>query len=134
MSLAILNYSSRYDEALKHFSNAVSRAKEVRGSQSMWATLYVNQAHAFRKMGYVLLTSHLCLSEFIFCSQLLEAKEGYMRVLEIEPRHTIAIASLGITHHLLFELEDAIARYHEVCSMWTHIFRSNIYTCLRPWQ
>ncbi|CCO28611.1 Anaphase-promoting complex subunit cut9 AltName: Full=20S cyclosome/APC complex protein cut9 [Rhizoctonia solani AG-1 IB] len=98
--LGTVAYENRkYDEALKHFSNAVSRAKEVRGSQSMWATLYVNQAHAFRKMG-----------------QLLEAKEGYMRVLEIEPRHTIAIASLGITHHLLFELEDAIARYHE--SLW----------------
>ncbi|CAE6461847.1 unnamed protein product [Rhizoctonia solani] len=99
--LGVVAYENRkYDEALKHFSNAVSRAKEVRGSQTMWATLYVNQAHAFRKMG-----------------QLQEAKEGYMRVLEIEPRQTIAIASLGITHHLLFELEDAIARYHEALAI-----------------
>lgn len=41
----------RYDEALKHFSNAVSRAGEVRGSQTIWATLYLNQAHAYRKTG-----------------------------------------------------------------------------------
>ncbi|KAF8699285.1 Anaphase-promoting complex, cyclosome, subunit 3, partial [Rhizoctonia solani] len=99
--LGVVAYENRkYDDALKHFSNAVSRAREVRGSQTMWATLYVNQAHAFRKIG-----------------QLKEAKEGYMRVLEIEPRHTIAIASLGLTHHLLFELEDAIARYHEALAI-----------------
>ncbi|QRW18018.1 cell division control protein 16 [Rhizoctonia solani] len=99
--LGVVAYENRkYDDALKHFSNAVSRAREVRGSQTMWATLYVNQAHAFRKIG-----------------QLQEAKEGYMRVLEIEPRHTIAIASLGLTHHLLFELEDAIARYHEALAI-----------------
>lgn len=47
-----------------------------------------------------------------------EAKARYMRVLEIEPRHATAIASLGITHQLLYELEDAITRYHEV-STWS---------------
>lgn len=45
-----------------------------------------------------------------------EAKAGYMRVLEIEPRHAAAIASLGVTHHILCELEEAITRYHEVGS------------------
>jgi anaphase-promoting complex subunit 6 len=51
-----------------------------------------------------------------------EAKAGYMRVLEIEPRHAVAISSLGVTHHLLLELEDAIMRYHEVCQRNAHIF------------
>ncbi|ELU40752.1 cell division control protein 16 [Rhizoctonia solani AG-1 IA] len=116
--LGVVAYENRkYDDALKHFSNAVSRAREVRGSQTMWATLYVNQAHAFRKIGYIVsIVACLHLAK-LFPSQLQEAKEGYMRVLEIEPRHTIAIASLGLTHHLLFELEDAIARYHEALAI-----------------
>ncbi|QRV75114.1 cell division control protein [Ceratobasidium sp. AG-Ba] len=76
--IGVVSYENRrYEEALRHFSNAVSRAGEPRRLQ--------------------------------------EAKSGYMRVLELEPRHAIAISSLGMTHHLLFELDDAMARYHEVC-------------------
>ncbi|QRW04013.1 cell division control protein [Ceratobasidium sp. AG-Ba] len=76
--IGVVSYENRrYEEALRHFSNAVSRAGEL--------------------------------------GRLQEAKSGYMRVLELEPRHAIAISSLGMTHHLLFELDDAMARYHEVC-------------------
>ncbi|KAG8740782.1 anaphase promoting complex subunit cdc16 [Ceratobasidium sp. 414] len=99
--LGVVAYENRrYEEALGHFSNAVARAGEVRGSQAIWSTLYLNQAHAYRKL-----------------SRIVEAKAGYMRVLELEPRHAIAISSLGVAHHLLFELEDAIARYHEALAI-----------------
>ncbi|QRV89813.1 cell division control protein [Ceratobasidium sp. AG-Ba] len=95
--IGVVSYENRrYEEALRHFSNAVSRAGEVRASQTIWSTLYLNQAHTYRKLG-----------------RLQEAKSGYMRVLELEPRHAIAISSLGMTHHSLFELDDAMARYHE---------------------
>ncbi|KAG9074149.1 anaphase promoting complex subunit cdc16 [Ceratobasidium sp. UAMH 11750] len=99
--LGVVAYENRrYEEALGHFSNAAARAGEVRGSQAIWSTLYLNQAHAYRKLG-----------------RIDEAKAGYMRVLELEPRHAIAISSLGVAHHLLFELEDAIARYHEALAI-----------------
>ncbi|KAG9103103.1 anaphase promoting complex subunit cdc16 [Ceratobasidium sp. 370] len=99
--LGVVAYENRrYEEALGHFSNAAARAGEVRGSQAIWSTLYLNQAHAHRKLG-----------------RIDEAKAGYMRVLELEPRHAVAISSLGVAHHLLFELEDAIARYHEALAI-----------------
>ncbi|KAG8688436.1 anaphase promoting complex subunit cdc16 [Ceratobasidium sp. 395] len=99
--LGVVAYENRrYEEALNYFSNAAARVGEVRGSQAIWSTLYLNQAHAYRKLG-----------------RIAEAKAGYMRVLELEPRHAVAISSLGVAHHLLFELEDAIARYHEVLAI-----------------
>jgi hypothetical protein len=42
------------------------------------------------------------------------AEEAYQKVLEIEPRHATALASLGMIFHMREEYTDAIQKYHEV--------------------
>ena len=62
-----------------------------------------------------------CLTErgeidfFLYNSRRLkEAKETYEKVLEIEARHPLAHGFLGITYHLMGEVDKAIVKYHEV--------------------
>jgi len=43
-----------------------------------------------------------------------EAKETYEKVLEIEARHPLAHGFLGITYHLMGDVDKAIVKYHEV--------------------
>lgn len=43
-----------------------------------------------------------------------EAKSSYRKVLEIHPLHPTGLAFLGMTCHLLDEIDDAILHYHEV--------------------
>jgi len=43
-----------------------------------------------------------------------DAKTQYRRVLEIEPRHSQALAFLGMVYHLLNATDKAIVKYHEV--------------------
>ena len=43
-----------------------------------------------------------------------EAKASYRKVLEIHPLHPTGLAFLGMTCHLLDEIDDAILHYHEV--------------------
>lgn len=49
-----------------------------------------------------------------FLRRLQEAKAAYQKVIEIDPRNQTALAFLGITYHLLGEIEAAIVKYHEV--------------------
>ena len=42
------------------------------------------------------------------------AEEAYQKVLEIDPRHATALASLGMVFHMREEYTDAIQKYHEV--------------------
>lgn len=42
------------------------------------------------------------------------AKIAYQKVIEIDPRNRTALAFLGITYHLLEDIEAAIVKYHEV--------------------
>lgn len=66
----------------------------------MWATTYVNLGSACRKTG-----------------RLAEAKQHYLKVLEIDPRHAPALAFLGMVHHLMDQADLAIIRYHEALSI-----------------
>ena len=43
-----------------------------------------------------------------------EAKANYVKVLELDPRHPLALGFLGMVHHFLGEVDNAIVRYHEV--------------------
>ena len=43
-----------------------------------------------------------------------EAKKTYKRVLQLDPRNSTALAFLGIVHHMLNEIDEAIVKYHEV--------------------
>lgn len=49
--------------------------------------------------------------------QLTEAKEAFMKVISIDPRSAQGFACLGMIHHSLNELDDAITRYHEALSI-----------------
>lgn len=51
-----------------------------------------------------------------FTSRLEEAKNAYKKVVEIDPRNTTALAFLGVTYHLLNDIDAAIVKYHEVTS------------------
>lgn len=46
--------------------------------------------------------------------RLAEAKRHYLKVLEIDSRHSAALAFLGMVHHLMDQPDQAIIRYHEV--------------------
>lgn len=47
-----------------------------------------------------------------------EAKAAYQRVLEIDYRNVNALSFMGVTHHLLGNIEAAIVKYHEVCCLY----------------
>ncbi len=43
-----------------------------------------------------------------------DALETYKKVLELDPRHAVALGFLGMVYHLKGDLDQAIIRYHEV--------------------
>lgn len=43
-----------------------------------------------------------------------DALETYKKVLELNPRHAVALGFLGMVYHLKGELDEAIVKYHEV--------------------
>lgn len=43
-----------------------------------------------------------------------EAKAAYERVIKLEPRHASALGFLGMVYHLMWNLDAAIIKYHEV--------------------
>ncbi|KAF8510783.1 hypothetical protein JB92DRAFT_2938245 [Gautieria morchelliformis] len=99
--LGVLAYHRReYARACELFTTALKQAQVNQGSKHVWATTYVNLGSACRKTG-----------------RLAEAKNHYLKVLEIEPRHAPALAFLGMVHHLLNQIDQAIVRYHEALSI-----------------
>ncbi|KAF8573479.1 TPR-like protein [Ramaria rubella] len=99
--LGVMAYHRReYTRACELFTTALEQAKIDQGSKHVWATTYVNLGSACRKTG-----------------RLGEAKCHYLKVLEIEPRHAPALAFLGMVHHLMDQVDQAIVRYHEALSI-----------------
>lgn len=49
--------------------------------------------------------------------ELNEAKTAFQKVISIDPRSAQGFACLGMIHHALNELDDAITRYHEALSI-----------------
>ena len=43
-----------------------------------------------------------------------EAKATYQKVIQLDPRNAAALGFLGLVHHLMYELDAAIVKYHEV--------------------
>lgn len=43
-----------------------------------------------------------------------EAKTAYERVLQLDPRNAAALGFLGMVYHLMYDLDSAIIKYHEV--------------------
>ena len=55
-----------------------------------------------------------------------EARAAYQEVVKMDPRNQTAVAFLGVTCHLLGDIDGAIVKYHEVrvvilsLGTWTH--------------
>ena len=104
---------SSYAKAATLFQEALDLAQVTQSSQKSWATTYINLGTCFRKLKYDVqslvrhdLTTYLC-------RRFDEARITYQKVLELDPRHSIALGFLGMVHHLMGHLDRAIVKYHE---------------------
>ena len=79
------------------FKSALEIAQVTQTSQASWATTWLNLGTSLRKLG-----------------QLNEARDAYVKVLEIDSRSAPALGFLGLVYHLMDQLDDAIVKYHEV--------------------
>ena len=78
------------------FKSALDIAQVTQTSQASWATTWLNLGTSLRKLG-----------------QLNEARDAYVKVLEIDSRSAPALGFLGLVYHLMDQLDDAIVKYHE---------------------
>jgi anaphase-promoting complex subunit 6 len=88
----------RFTDAVVMFESALQIAQVTQTSQASWATTWLNLGTSLRKLG-----------------KLSEAREAYIKVLEIDSRSAPALGFLGLVYHLMDKLDDAIVKYHEVC-------------------
>ncbi|KZT07761.1 TPR-like protein [Laetiporus sulphureus 93-53] len=86
-----------FELAVILFKEALDLAKTVQTSEQAWVNIYLNLGSAYRKLG-----------------RLEEAKAEYQRVIEVDPQNQSGLAFLGITYHLLGDIDAAIEKYHEV--------------------
>ncbi|KAI9066326.1 TPR-like protein [Trametes sanguinea] len=89
-----------YEGAAKLFAKALDLAQVVQTSQLAWVPTYINLGTALRRTG-----------------RLQEAKVAYQRVLEMDYRNVAALSFMGVTQHLLGNVEAAIVKYHEALSI-----------------
>ncbi|KAF9007618.1 TPR-like protein [Cyathus striatus] len=82
------------------FKEALDLAGVTQSSQKSWATTFINLGTCYRKLGL-----------------LEEARVTYRKVLELDPRHSIALGFLGMVYHLLNKVDEAIVKYHESLSI-----------------
>jgi tetratricopeptide (TPR) repeat protein len=87
----------RYADAADKFRSALEIAQVTQTSQASWATTWLNLGTSLRKLG-----------------RLAEARDAYVKVLEIDSRSAPALGFLGLVYHLMDRLDDAIVKYHEV--------------------
>lgn len=87
----------RYADAVAMFKSALDIAQVTQTSQASWATTWLNLGTSLRKLG-----------------QLNEARDAYVKVLEIDSRSAPALGFLGLVYHLMDQLDEAIVKYHEV--------------------
>ncbi|EAU85567.2 cell division control protein 16 [Coprinopsis cinerea okayama7 len=89
-----------YEKAAALFEEAIAKAEITQSSQKTWAVTYINLGTSLRKL-----------------RRYKEALDVYKKVLEYDPRNATALGLLGMVHHLLNELDQAILRYHEALSI-----------------
>ncbi|KAF5327302.1 hypothetical protein D9619_004328 [Psilocybe cf. subviscida] len=89
-----------YDKAAELFQKALDLAQVTQSSQKAWATTYLNLGTCCRKL-----------------KRYEEARVAYTKVLELEPRHAMALGFLGIVYHLMGNIDQAIVKYHEALSV-----------------
>lgn len=86
-----------YSDAVAMFKSALEIAQVTQTSQASWATTWLNLGTSLRKLG-----------------KLSDARDAYVKVLEIDSRSAPALGFLGLVYHLMDHLDDAIVKYHEV--------------------
>ncbi|KAF8737592.1 hypothetical protein AX14_012591 [Amanita brunnescens Koide BX004] len=89
-----------YGGAAALFQEALNLAQVTQTSRKSWSTTYINLGTCYRKLR--------CLDD---------AKATYLKVLELDPYHPVALGFLGMVFHLLGDLDKAILKYHEALSM-----------------
>ena len=115
MILHALIAISSYEEAMLLFQQAIELAQITQSSETAWATTYVNLGTCYRKLKCGLLIcsmrSQLTVRRY---RRYPEAKATYQKVIQLDPRNAAALGFLGMVHHLMYELDAAIVKYHEV--------------------
>ncbi|KAJ7650412.1 cell division control protein 16, partial [Roridomyces roridus] len=89
-----------YTKAYGLFQQALDLAQVTQSSQKTWATTYLNLGTCLRKL-----------------KRYEEAQAAYQKVLDVEPRHPVALGFLGMVYHLCDSLDKAILKYHEALSV-----------------
>ncbi|KAI0636086.1 TPR-like protein [Trametes polyzona] len=89
-----------YENAVQLFGKALQLADVVQTSQLAWIPTFLNFGTALRRVG-----------------RLEDAKSAYFRVLTIDYRNVAALSFLGLTEHLLGNVDAAIVKYHEALSI-----------------
>lgn len=56
------------------------------------------------------------LDELCYPRRYENARDSYQKVLDLDPRHRMALGFMGMVYHLLGEVDKAIVKYHEVRS------------------
>ena len=98
------------------FERALQLAKIVQTSKRAWANTYLNLGTAYRKLASE--TAEPDRAQ----NYLQEARKAYDEVVKMDPRNQTALAFLGVTYHLLGDIDGAIVKYHEVCAEVTSFF------------
>ncbi|KAH9847513.1 TPR-like protein [Lenzites betulinus] len=89
-----------YESAVTLFAQAIEIADVVQTSQVAWIPTFINLGTALRRVG-----------------RLENARSAYLNVLRIDYRHVGALAFVGLTEHLMDNVDEAIVRYHQALSI-----------------
>lgn len=94
---ALTRSGHRYADSVTMFKAALEVAQVTQTSQASWATTWLNLGTSLRKLG-----------------KMNDARDAYIKVLEIDSRSAPALGFLGLVYHLMDHLDEAIIKYHEV--------------------
>ncbi|KAJ7227065.1 cell division control protein 16 [Mycena pura] len=89
-----------YERAAGMFQQSLDLAQVTQSSQTTWATTRLNLGTCFRKL-----------------KRYDQAEAAYQKVLDLDPRHPVALGFLGLVYHLTDNLDKAILKYHEALSV-----------------
>ncbi|KAJ7599294.1 hypothetical protein C8J56DRAFT_916352 [Mycena floridula] len=89
-----------FSAAAELFQEAIKLADVTQSSQKSWATTYLNLGTCYRKL-----------------KRYEESRDAYQKVLNLDPRHRIALGYIGMVYHFMGQQDKAIVKYHEALSI-----------------
>ncbi|KAJ3416169.1 anaphase promoting complex subunit cdc16 [Chytridiales sp. JEL 0842] len=93
-------YKKDYTNAVIHLKKALELAHEDVGRSTMWKSTWNNLGHSYFKLG-----KHA------------EARSCFEKVISMSPDDIDATMGLGLIEHTLWNLDDAIIKYHEALAL-----------------